>query len=232
MEHKISQYSSSYNGESQLFKELIEEFIGNYSSTKQDEAEKFLDFFYKECQKNNLLFCPHKQIQLYMLKLSHVMKIQEQVILMNQLEIKDSTSHLNFLYQFCMFLNQKEVTKIYYILPKKHRISKKSESPLITKFEIFLNLKNYSLATIRCTLVNIKSFLKFSNYSIEILPSNDYWLTCFKQYEEHLNKKALLENILFCSVYEYLKAVRLFSIFLYEKKEILFKYDIPSNMII
>lgn len=237
MEYKVSKHDSSFNAEDQLFREIIEEFRRNYSSTKQKDIEKFVVFFYKECQKEHLLFGSNNKIQLNKLKLSHAMKIQKQVDVlksMNQLEIEEASSHLYFLDQFCKFLTLKEVTKIYYIIPKKRRISKKNKNPtltLITDFDNFLNLKRYSPATIRCSLVNIRSFLKFINYTDEILPTNEYWFTRFKKYEEHLNKKALLENLLFCSAYEYLKAVRLFSKYLYENKEIKLIYCIPSKMI-
>ncbi len=237
MEHKVSKLDSSYNVEDHSFRQIIEEFRKKFSSNTQKDIEKFVDFFYKECQKESLLFGSNNQIQLYKLKLSHAMKIQNQVDLLknkNQLEIKEATSHLYFLDQFCKFLTQKEVTKLYYILPKKCRISKRNKNPtlpLITDFENFLNLKRYSHATIKCSLVNIRSFLKFLNYSAEIQPTNEYWVTSFKEFEDYLNKRALLENILFCSAYEYLKAVRLFSKFLYENKEIKFIYSIPSKMI-
>lgn len=236
MEHKVSKHDYSYNGEDQSFREIIEEFRRNYSSTKQKDIQKFVDLFYKECQKENLLFNSNDHIQLSKLKLSHVMKIQKQVDVlksMNQLDIEEATSRLYFLDQFCKFLTQKDITKLYYILPKKRSISKKNKSPtlpLINDFGNFLNLKSYSAATIRCSLVNIRSFLKFLNFTAEIRPTNDYWLTSFKQFEEHLKKKALLENLLFCSAYEYLKAVKLFSKYLYENKEIKFIYSIPPDM--
>lgn len=95
----------------------------------------------------------------------------------------------------------------------------------------FFELKRYSHTTIRCSLVNIKSFLKFFNYTPEIRPTNEYWSTSFKRFEEHLIRKSLLENIQLSSAYEYLKAVRLFSRFLYENKEINFIYNIPTKMI-
>ncbi|MEK5146748.1 site-specific integrase [Psychrobacillus sp. FSL K6-4615] len=236
MEHKVTKHGSSNNEEDQS-REIIEEFRRRFSSTKQKDIEKFVDFFYKECQKDSFLFCSNNDIQLNKLNLSHAMKIQEQVEAlksMNQLDIKEATSYLYFLDRFCKFLTQKEVAKIYYILPIKQKNSKKNKNPtlpLITDFEVFLNLKRYSHTTIRCSLVNIKSFLKFFNYTPEIRPTNEYWSTSFKRFEEHLIRKSLLENIQLSSAYEYLKAVRLFSRFLYENKEINFIYNIPTKMI-
>lgn len=236
MEHKVTKHGSSNNEEDQS-REIIEEFRRRFSSTKQKDIEKFVDFFYKECQKDSFLFSSNNDIQLNKLNLSHAMKIQEQVEAlksMNQLDIKEATSYLYFLDRFCKFLTQKEVAKIYYILPIKQRNSKKNKNPtlpLITDFEVFLNLKRYSHTTIRCSLVNIKSFLKFLNYTPEIGPTNEYWSTSFKRFEEHLIRKSLLENIQLSSAYEYLKAVRLFSRFLYENKEINFIYNIPTKMI-
>ena len=80
-------------------------------------------------------------------------------------------------------------------------------------------------------MVNTRSFLKFLNYTENIQTSNDYWFTSFKLYEDHLNQRSLLEKILPCSAYEYLLAVRSFSNFLYEKKEIKYIYHIPNKMI-
>lgn len=127
MEHKVTKHGSSNNEEDQS-REIIEEFRRRFSSTKQKDIEKFVDFFYKECQKDSFLFCSNNDIQLNKLNLSHAMKIQEQVEAlksMNQLDIKEATSYLYFLDRFCKFLTQKEVAKIYYILPIKQKNSKK-----------------------------------------------------------------------------------------------------------
>ncbi|WP_391204414.1 tyrosine-type recombinase/integrase [Psychrobacillus sp. L4] len=235
MEQKLSKHY--YSNENKLFKEIVVEFCGNYPSSLQKDIEKFIDIFYKECQKEKRIFDLNKQIQLNKLTLSHVIKIQEQLDILKlkkELGIKEAPSLLYFLEQFCKFLTQKDIAKLYYILPKKKVITKNKEKlnlSLINGYENYLNLKRYSSTTIKRRLVNTRSFLKFLNYTENIQTSNDYWLTSFKLYEDHLNQRSLLEKILPCSAYEYLVTVRSFSNFLYEKKEIKYIYQIPNKMI-
>ena len=126
MEQKLSKHY--YSNENKLFKEIVLEFCGNYSSSLQKDIETFIGFFYKECQKEKRIFDLNKQIQLNKLTLSHVIKIQEQLDILKfkkELGIKEATSLLYFLEQFCKFLTQKDVAKLYYILPKKKNNYKK-----------------------------------------------------------------------------------------------------------
>ncbi|MFF5818067.1 tyrosine-type recombinase/integrase [Lysinibacillus capsici] len=220
------------------FRAIIEEFSLKNKSIAKNEIELFSNFFYRECQKEKDLFEPKKtSIQLKNLKMNHVLKIQEHVenlLNVGELDKSEVILILNLLSKFCRFLTNKEITKIYYRPPSSSKNiirNSKSKLPIISKFTSYLEIRNYAPATIQNYITSINYFLNYSNYKPDIECTEKYWKICTQQFENHLSKEVLYENIALCTAYGYLKAVRLFLRFLYEKNHIRFIYKIPEKMI-
>jgi len=235
---QIKQRNSSFSYFTDVpFRKLIEEFLHLHPLSKQSSFELFIDFFYKECRKDKALYSK-KNIQLDKLKMKHIIKIQDCI----QNLIKDSegaqstvaSSYLNSLGELCKFLTKKELIKIYYRVPKARKNPKTKtiiNSHILMEFEKFMILKNYALTTNHGYVTSVKCFLEHSNYKAEIKNSNIFWSSCIDHFEEYLTKKVLSERIAPNTAYAYLKAVRLFYSFLFEKKYINFKYTIPKRFI-
>lgn len=219
------------------FKKIIGDFLLDFPPLCKNETEQVLDFFYRECQKEKELFRKGKGIQLDKINLKHVLKIQKQVEHLTDigdLKKQDGTTMQTFLLNFCTFLTKKEITRIYY-RPTKSKRNKVREIhnnyPILFKFENFMKLRNYAATTILYYRTSIKHFLTYSTYNPDSEQNNLYWLERIKKYEEYLSDRTILEKIALNTAYAYLKAVRLFTHFLYERKEITFIYDIPKRLI-
>ncbi|WP_342541909.1 site-specific integrase [Paenisporosarcina sp. FSL H8-0542] len=217
---------------------IFEEFINLQSKANQENSEKFILFFYKECQKEKEIFENQTNtVHFSKLEIKHMLKIQAQIELLikhNQLEKIEALIFLDYLTKFCKFLTKKDIAKIYYKKPQKNVESQNTSiinSPILLEFENFMKVKNYALATSHGYVTSVKCFLDYSNYNSQIQNSNIFWSTCVNQFEDYLNKKVLLEKIEANTAYAYLKAIRLFIQFLFEKRYISFQYQIPKRMI-
>lgn len=217
--------------------EISEEFMMLQPNDQQNSA-LFIDFFYKECQKEKDLFLnQNSTIQFKKLEIKHILKIQshiEYLVIKKQLEESMAFIFLNYLTRFCEFLTKKEITKIYYKKPQRNKKPQNISiinSPILMEFENFMKKKNYSSATNHGYVTSVKCFLKYSNYTSHSQNSNVFWSTNVNQFENYLNEKVLLKSIAPNTAYAYLKAIRLFFGFLFEKKYITFKYQIPEEMI-
>ncbi|MFJ7932945.1 tyrosine-type recombinase/integrase [Sporosarcina sp. NPDC096371] len=236
MELRKNVNNSSVHFYDKPFRKVIEEFLKENHLSEQNEIEPLVEFFYKEFLKEKDLFPKNKNINLKKLQINHVLKIQDQVEFLttnNHLEKSNAASILIFLDALCRYLTKKEITKIYYRTPqtvKKPQRKIRNNYPILSNFKDYMKNKNYSNTTIQYYITSVKYFLKYSAYNSDIQNSNQFWLAKINQFEDHLNKKVLLEKIALNTAYAYLKALRLFTNYLHTKKEISFIYNIPNKM--
>lgn len=218
------------------FIRIIKEFLYDFPSTSKSETEQVIDFFYRECLKEKDL-SSGKGIKLERLNINHVLKIQSKmdyITNIGDLDKSKATTMQTFLFNFCTFLTKKEITKVYYCAPKniRNNIRKShNDHPILFGFVNFMVLRNYAATTVQYYRTSVKHFLTYSAYNFESEQNSRYWNERITKYEDYLSDRALTERITFNTAYAYLKAVRLFIHFLYERKEINFKYSIPTRFI-
>ncbi|MGG0667438.1 site-specific integrase [Lederbergia citrisecunda] len=218
------------------FKRIIKAFLYDFPSTSKSETEQVIDFFYRECLKERDLSLG-KGIQLQNLNINHVLKIQakmDHISSIGDLDESMATTMQTFLFNFCIFLTKKGITKVYYRAPRKIRNNIKklhNDYPILLGFENFMLLRNYAATTVQYYRTSVRHFLTYSAYNPDSEQISQYWNERIKIYEEYLSDRALTERITLNTAYAYLKAVRLFIHFLYERKEITFKYIIPTRFI-
>lgn len=197
--------------------------------------------FYNEVLiQGNLINRGTYRINIGEIGLNHVMKFE--VIILNQVnqgEISKNyaRSILLIIGMFYRFLSDRLNTninvvlkyKLPSILQTKTIPDKKVETvQLINDFIRYLDKKNHS--EINGHLKVLKRFLKFTKYQPEFNYSffnRDHFIN----YQAYLTKKKVKEELSPATVYQYLRSIRLFSMFLMESnvKDII--YVIPRHLI-
>jgi site-specific recombinase XerD len=133
---------------------------------------------------------------------------------------------------FCKYLSRNNLVHLFYkpinFLQKSNL--KKQELPLILKnFESYTQDKNYSNKNNYIKV--IKAYLEFIGYDQKGNNFDYFSENQVKEYEETLRMRIVKEELSAASAYQYLKSIRLFLNYLYENKNINFKYTIPKNLI-
>ncbi|MDN4607170.1 tyrosine-type recombinase/integrase [Sporosarcina highlanderae] len=235
MEQKNQQhYSSSYFYDPPIRK-VFEDFISNLKPPQCDITEQFLDVLYRECKKEKALISKTGNLQLNNLRLNHFLKVQlevERLTSNGSIKNFDAPAFYSLLSQFSTYLTKKEIVKIYYRSPNNNQRSynvSRNNFPILTDFDDFMRIRNYSNATINYYRISIKHFLVYSAYGTEKQYSSNCWRESINKFEEYLRKRAITEKITFNTAYAYLKAVKLFMRFLYGKGEITFHYNVPKR---
>lgn len=215
----------------------IDEFLQETYNDYSVYHERFIKIVHMVLKNDKDLISPEKPtIPLNKLKLKHILKIQKHVqflVSKKGLENSEAIIILNYLNKFCIFLRKKGITNIYYKPPKivTSSLSIKQDDVILQNFRSFLEIKRYAATTIQHYRTSIKYFLAHSNYDQSMNYSTEFWQTSIYQFESFLKREVALENIALCTAYGYLKAIRLFSQFLFSERQISFKYNIPEKMI-
>lgn len=232
---KSSYVNNSVSERKIMYDQTVNEFLNSLkTSYKRVTVKKVLDEFYDLCIKDKKLInkwgleiskITNKQFILYQLSI-------ERRINLGEISKNYGRNLLTILRLFCNFISNNYNAQVYFKVPNYSRIRKKlriENDSLISGFTNFLTTKNYSSSNnhVNC----VKQFLNFIGYQHGINQNDFFNKEQFIKYEEFLRLRKVKEELAPSSVYQYLKGVRLFAIYLKEIGAISFQYTIPKNLI-
>lgn len=214
------------------FKKLVDEFLVEKPTTVKIKYAEALNIFYNVLKNESDIF-PKKNstLQINKLHLGHILKIQIYIETLGKKP--DKKILLIYLNDFCEFLTKNNIAKIFYKLPNKQdaRPKKENNHSITVKFQHYMIKKNYALSTCKNYVMSVEMFLRLTNYRDDLLSNTEFWVTSFTKFEEKIGRRVITEAITPGTGYEYLKAVSLFSKFLYEENIISFKYKVSQRLI-
>ncbi|KGP73749.1 tyrosine-type recombinase/integrase [Pontibacillus yanchengensis] len=218
---------------------IVEEFLKTLKpSYNRTNIKLTLNLFFQNIRASKKLK-DNASIQLKNITLNDVIDFQNKIeTRLDSGEIGPSyaKSSLFYIKLFLDFLYEKGTVKLFYKPPNYLRVKKNFEviesvscHSGISDFERYLELKNYAFIDQYTKMVKmfIQEVFTKSNeeFSPELLSYEH-----FTQYEAKLRKRLAIEEISGPTVYQYLKALRLFSEYLYKEDKTDFTYKIPNEL--
>lgn len=219
------------------YEQLINEFLAIQSSKNTNSTVSlFLRLLYDDLiQDKNLVSKKSNSLQIQKITLTNIMNFQSNIE--SQVNSRKMTKEIGqelllTVEDFLKFLFNKKLVNIFY-KPLNFFTQNKSNSPKITlplllEFREYITQKGYTPTYIY--LNSVEKFLQFASFTSGSTHDSYFWKEQIKNYEEKLQIKVIKELLAPATSYQYLKHIKVFLNFLYEEKQINFKYNIPPQM--
>lgn len=216
------------------YKLLVHEFI----ETQKNKTNilYILTILYKELRTDySLISKKDGSLIINKITLNKILEFQDFIeaqVIDKKISIGEGQEILFIISKFLKFFFKKNLVSIFYkplkLISPNILYLKKTLPPILLEFSEYLTTKDYT-HTYKY-MNSTENFLKFSSYEQHNNYTFQYWQDSIKNYENDLQHKVIKELLSSTTAYKYLGHIKVFFNFLYYKKIINFKYNIPPKM--